>query len=140
MKARLTISGILFASFSTIATAQAPNNYEVSLTEYGHPDFQGTWSVISLTPMQRSDAFAELTTSQEEAARYIEEFRYAVDGGGLEDPDFAVQNISNFDMINGELRTSAITIPENGKIPYSENGGREAAADFDRFLNKYDHR
>jgi len=127
----------VIAQGSMVGAAEGSERYLVPYTEYGQPDFQGTWSVSSLTPMQRPDFFSELTTTPEGAQSYIEQFKGAYND--FVDPDIFVQDISQLDMIHGEFRTSAVTIPMSGQIPFNEKGGEEAAADFDRFLNKYDH-
>lgn len=127
----------LLAQGSVFETAEGSERYAVPYTEYGQPDLQGTWSVMSLTPMQSPAFFGDLTATQEEAQRYIAEVKGSYND--FVDPDTFIQDISRLDVIHGEIRTSAVTIPINGQIPFNENGSREAAADFDRFLNQYDH-
>ena len=86
----------------------------VSAQAVDRPDLSGTWDVGSLTPLERPEAYADQAYfSKAQARAYVRDFDpltkgvppWMDHGTGLE-PD---------------LRTSLITYPENGKIPYSES-------------------
>ncbi|MXX05916.1 MAG: hypothetical protein F4Z71_04075 [Gammaproteobacteria bacterium] len=115
------------------------SDYAVPLTEFGDPDLQGTWSIATQTNLERAERFnGQLVISPEEAAR-IE----ALFAAGFErsnepsDPDreapAAGQNVGGYNTfwmdpgnrlaeVNGEIRTSILVDPEDGRLPYSEQG------------------
>ena len=119
-----------------VASAQPADSYVVPLTEHGHPDFQGHWASASLTLLERPEYFDGLTTTAEAATIFIDQLK--MDMGDLEDPDTYLQDISVLDVINGDLRTSAITDPADGQIPFSEHGKAVADWDLQRFFTQFD--
>jgi hypothetical protein len=112
-----------------------------------HPDFTGTWSNASLTPLARARQTPNLVVSKEEAAKIAG--GTAVAGIPADDPDFNrnarysdpnkgappkggsdfglkgydsfwVTPGDNLALVKGEYRTSAIVQPANGQIPYKD--------------------
>ena len=138
-KKLITISAITLSS-----SAMAAENYEPARTASGKPDLQGFWTNASLTTMQRSSNYAELglTISLEQlgelTANHHQNVRQATDdnqvqgelpsgkdlGQGRGYNAFWVDPGSAFGYVKGEYRTSWITYPESGRIPYSEEGSR----------------
>ena len=126
----LLITGILI----TPALAQ---EYEVPLTEWGVPDFQAVWKHTSIIPFERPRELGEKRFYTEEEALEIEmaeQQRFDEDNEPLDPnrppPEVAesLPPIGNYDLfwredaqfiptINGEMRTSAIIDPPNGRIP-----------------------
>ncbi|MFL5294949.1 MAG: hypothetical protein ACJ798_01075 [Phenylobacterium sp.] len=113
---------------------------------FGHPDLQGIWSASSLTPVARPSAFKTLTASPAEAKAYEQASagRVATLQAPLASKDLAPpsegeptddQNIlwdakpRPLMRINGQIRTSWIVEPADGKIPLNE-ATRTAAAAF----------
>ena len=64
---RLTLLLVLSCTFSFAQAQQT----EVPRTEYGHPDFQGTYTFRTITPLQRPPELADKATlSREEAEEW----------------------------------------------------------------------
>ena len=122
------------------------DDWEMPRTPEGRPDLQGIWSNATQTPLQRPAEFgttAFLTLDQKEAqeARWRQ---VIIDRAQPSDPDrdappvanspggynnFWVDRGTDVIEINGEYRTSIIVDPENGRIPYREDGrGRNLLA------------
>ena len=124
------------------AGAPAQESWQPPRTASGHPDFQGYWTNASLTTLQRADNYAEfgLVIPDDQLAEATrnnhQNVRQATDDNQVQGqlPDgsdlargrgynaFWVDPGSRFGVIGGEARTSWITYPENGRIPFSERG------------------
>jgi hypothetical protein len=149
------------------ASAQAPRgtgSWQAPRTEYGHPDLQGNWTNATLTPIERpSNRGAVLTPEQvleiESGQAAVVEQRAApsdpnrplppggdnpvcIDGGTTcynevyRDPGDRVA------VIDGEARSSLVTIPENGRVPAVTPRARETLAAMRAFnaqFGEYDH-
>lgn len=127
-----------FLSLSTQLGAQSTEVYDPPRTEFGYPDFQGSWVARSLTPLERPDALPGLVVSAAEADRYIDGFKQIV-FAGVVDPDILLENISHLNRIGGELRSSAIIDPADGRIPFTELGLDLAGQAGRRDLTLFDH-
>lgn len=120
-------------------------------TAHGAPQLEGLWTGASYTPLERPDDFKTLTATPEQARAY--EAKVAGTGGVNIPPeaDPLGQGTSEFPesgaglaRIRGEIRTSIIIDPADGKIPWSEAGkkrrprysfdGPEARPDNERCL------
>jgi hypothetical protein len=105
------------------ALAQAP--YEPPRTAGGHPDLQGGWLSLSLTTTERPSNITELTPSEDEAHALVEAFWNET--GPVEDPDFFFANVRAFSTVKGQIRTSHIYEPKDGRLPFTPAG--EALSD-----------
>ena len=140
----------IFARISVIAlalsgvAAMAQDDYEPPRTPSGHPDFQGYWTNASLTTLQRAANYEELglvipdDQLADVTANNHQNVRQATDDNQVQGqlPDgsdlargrgynaFWVDPGSRFGVIDGQARTSWITYPENGRIPFSEQGNQ----------------
>lgn len=115
-------------------------------TEFGTPDLQGTWSGASITRLSRPQGVEKLTVSADEAIELEQSNlwnRVAAAQEGVQDadlPDSGEQNAAfstrgynyfwldpgtRLGLVRDEIRTSWITEPENGQIPYVEGGRRQ---------------
>jgi hypothetical protein len=127
----------LFAALAA-APAFAQEAYTPPRTPDGKVDFQGYWTNVSLTSLERSGQFKELTIPDEQVAR-LEAARAAADARGNErtDPNsgapvagrdvggynsFYVDAGSSYARVNGQARSSWIVDPPSGKLPYSPAG------------------
>ena len=137
MKLSLTRTGVAVAAIlalgaSAIAAAQTPT-YQAPRTSDGKPDFQGFWSNVSLTNLERSGQFKSLTIPEADAKRF-ETQRLASDarGNARSDPTAgapkAGQDVGGYNnvyvdagttyaRINGEYRSSGSTIQEERYSP-----------------------
>ena len=121
-----------------ISTVAAQNRgsdaeWEIPRTPDGRPDLQGTWTNQSLTPIQRGRNQESLVYTPEQVAQieqgYVDRF---IRGSQPSDPDRPApptgQGVGTYNniyfetgnrvsVVNGEPRTSLITVPSNGRIP-----------------------
>ena len=125
---RLHAAILCAAALTAVAHAKA---YETPRTDFGHPDLQGTWTNATITALERPDQFDRLVLTEAEAAdweRQTAGFFEAIDHvpeGGLEAGE-DVGGYNSFWMdpgtralrVDGEARSSIITSPQSGKLPY----------------------
>ena len=132
--------GLIITTYS--ASAQ---DYEVPRTEWGAPDFQAVWKHSSIIPFERPRELGNKRFYSEEEALEIEraeQQRFDEDNEPL-DPDReapvvaeSLPPIGNYDLfwredaqfiptIGGEMRTSAIIDPPNGRMPEALPGVME---------------
>lgn len=124
---RIQASTIL-CLLSSFASAQ---DYEVPRTSFGAPDLQGTYNIATVTMLERGEQFGDkLVISEEEAARigqtgesYLDTL---IENTGGDEATVGGYNTFWMDpgeqmaKINGEIRTSIIVEPENGRLPWAE--------------------
>ncbi len=135
-------AGIAMAALALSGAAMAQDAYEPPRTPSGDPDFQGFWTNASLTTLQRAAGYEEFglvipdDRLDEVTANNHQNVRQATDDNQVQGqlPDgsdlargrgynaFWVDPGSRFGVIGGQARTSWITYPENGRIPFSEQG------------------
>ncbi len=139
MSSRILIA-ILCATVApgVVSTVAAQNRgsdaeWEIPRTPDGRPDLQGTWTNQSLTPIQRGRNQESLVYTPEQVAQieqgYVDRF---IRGSQPSDPDRPApptgQGVGTYNniyfetgnrvsVVNGEPRTSLITVPSNGRIP-----------------------
>lgn len=140
----------LLLSLVMAASAQA-QSYKAPRTPSGAPDLQGIWDSDSMTPLQRRKEFKALVASpyEAEAAEKKRYERYAKVIGPVSpnEPapqDGKVEDDDRFDRprgllrVRGEIRTSQIVEPADGRLPYTP----EAKAAAEKALKDeeiYDH-
>jgi hypothetical protein len=103
--------------------ALAGENYAVPLTQWGKPDLQGVWNFSSNIPMQRPEQFGErqFLTGDEIATARIQHIELGA-GAAVAPPASGIENyyrdiwVENAG-IGGNVRTSHIVYPTNGRIP-----------------------
>ncbi|PCH61817.1 MAG: hypothetical protein COC19_04095 [SAR86 cluster bacterium] len=135
LKHLLTVSTLVIS-----VSAMAADNYEPPRTASGKPNLQGYWTNASLTKMQRGSGYAGLTIPADQVAKYTREnpanVRQATDDGLvagelLDGKDlgrgrgynaFWVDPGTDYGVVKGEVRTSWIVSPDNGRIPFSDQG------------------
>ncbi|MBL4819462.1 MAG: hypothetical protein JKY98_00530 [Gammaproteobacteria bacterium] len=130
----ITISSLLFAP---VLIAQ---NDDIPRTEYGHPDFQGTFTFRTITPLNRPKELADKAVLTEEEAKEWEEFEnhrqnrdLIVDsvGGAGYPPGVISYNEFWYERGNetiADRRTSLIYDPPNGRLPDYNGAGKERHA------------
>jgi len=126
---RMSRRAVLFAAAATAASAPAlarTRPYRAPRTVFGAPDLQGFWTNATYTPLEREKPFTTLTISPEEA-RKAEAIFARIGEFTTEHPDPLGQKDSEFwetgsglARVRGEIRTSFIVDPADGKIPYTD--------------------
>ena len=125
-------SGVAIIAFGQMAVAQ---DYVAPRLNFGAPDLQGVYSIATVTMLERGEQFnGNLTITEEEAARigqtgdsYLEDLTTTPSDG---EPDVGGYNTFWMDpgermaTINGEIRTSILVEPENGRLPWAEGALR----------------
>jgi|TARA_B110000438_G_scaffold148445_1_gene142960 hypothetical protein len=114
----------LFA-FSTVLplSSLAADDYKAARTEWGQPNLQGVWNFSSNRPMQRPANFGEREFLTADEVEEIQRRRAAQDASsdaaldieGVDGSynDFWIENAG----IGGDVRTSHIVYPSNGRLP-----------------------
>jgi hypothetical protein len=137
MRRTMHIKATLSLTLTLVASSSLAQNYEVPRTEWGAPDLQAVWKHSSIIPFERPRELGDKRFYTEEEALEIEQAeqqRFDEDNEPLDPnrpPPVAAESlppIGNYDLfwredaqfiptINGEMRTSAITDPTNGRMP-----------------------
>ena len=138
---KLRLAGLVALAIAIAPAAPAQATYTVPRTPDGKPDFNGFWTNVSLTSLERSGQFKSLVIPEADAQR-IEAGRAAADVRASlpTDPNsgapkagqdvggynnFYVDAGTHFAKINGETRSSWIIDPPSGKIPYTADGKKK---------------
>jgi hypothetical protein len=157
-----TITALIVAGGLAAAPALAQTNatYEPPRTAAGKPDLQGVWSSATATSLERPDGYPLVITPEQADEieggtlfhrRLATEASYVDPAEGAPEKGRALPPVGNYDVawtdpgtyvthINGELRSSWIVYPDNGKIPdLTENGQALRASSPRRRGTGYDH-
>ena len=93
----LVSSTVLSAS----AVGQTAKPYAVPRTADGHPDFQGVWVTLFITPLERPTGVEHLVADPEQARALVEKIRSQLPS--LIDPDVTFwTNIIQLALVKGE--------------------------------------
>ena len=144
----------IIASVSLAALAVAPAAlaqtpaYAPPHTSWGAPDLQGYWTNASITRLTRPPGVAGLVLTPEQAkaledrdfnnARTKAELKPTDQSTGAPEKGKPLPGVGNYNavwvdpgskvaVVNGELRSSWIVDPPNGRIPYKVSSSRVAA-------------
>jgi hypothetical protein len=114
-------------SFFLIALACLPSIVAAKEKAYqpprlpdGHVDMQGMWKNSNLTPLQRPDQFTKPTMTAQEATTLRAQYVDGMSGQKMPDDPGGLLEERQIEPIRGELRTSIIIDPPDGKIPFNE--------------------
>lgn len=151
------LAGLAIVFLPLLSLAQESMNYRTPRTEYGVPDLQGLWEKRFATPVERPIALGNKRAYTEvEAADFRSraiERRIAreapVDpnrgpppaGGDIEfrtDTNFLPDSPVDVARINGELRTSLIIEPKNGRFPLRDESVEFRTRYFELMNNNFD--
>jgi hypothetical protein len=101
------------------SVAKHSGGYHPPRTADGHVDLEGTWIISNLTPLERPAEFTQLKISGADAARLRADFLGPqVISSEPQDPGRDVAR--TFEPIRGELRSSLIIDPADGRLPWRE--------------------
>lgn len=130
---RITVV-LVTLTLTIVGSAQAQDS-GFPKTAFGAPDLQGIYSIATVTMLERPEQFAgRATISMEEAAQvgttgesYLDDLTARPDDSA---PDVGGYNTFWMDpgeqmaVLNGEVRTSIIVDPEDGRLPWAEGAQR----------------
>jgi len=148
-----TLKRLLTIAVVTLTSTALAQDYLPARTASGKPDLQGFWTNASLTTMQRSANYSEVgliipdDRLVELTADHHQNVRQATDDNQVQGqvPDgkdlgrgrgynaFWVDPGSKFGSVKGQERTSWITYPEDGRIPFSAEGSQLRRQNFGNF-------
>jgi hypothetical protein len=114
-----TIYWVLLALCTTVHAAE-PKTYRAPRLPDGHADMEGIWKNSNLTPLERPQEFTQLVITAVDAQRL--KTQYLAGTGGPNQPDDPGRALEdrNIEPIRGQLRSSQIIDPGDGKIPWNE--------------------
>ncbi len=135
MKLRIRSLQVAVLTIAMGGAAAVSADWQPPKTSWGVPDVQGMWEYSSRTSLERSPAFeGELVISEERMRELVpsfEEYAAALEAVGAEAPgpdnvgaynSFWIDVRDGLGRVDGELRTSFIISPEDGRIPWREDG------------------
>ena len=139
-----------------VASAQHADGYTPPKTRWGAPDLQGFWNSTSITSLQRPAGVEKLVVSELEGRAIVNDnpliiiTQQEAEAHGSDPNDTSILNDKNADRgynafwidpgtrlaeVKGEIRTSWIVYPPNGRIPFkpgaTRSGAQHSAANFD---------
>lgn len=147
IKKAATLATLFMAPYLS-AQSVAPQSSDMPRTEYGQPNFQGTYTFRTITPLNRPAELADKATlTPEEAAEWeaYENERQNRDliidsvGGAGYPPGVISYNEFWYERGNETIesrRTSLVYDPPNGRVPPLNAIGRERNAAYGERLNE----
>ena len=159
---------VLTAAQGLVAPAAAQSRasageWVVPRTPDGHPDLQGTWTNVTITPFQRSEEQESPTLTFEEVQqRQDGEVARVISRAQPSDPDrpapraggsaasgsvggynnVYIDRGTNIAIVNGEYRSSLLTHPSDGRRPDLTPEGEKRMEEYRAFRDQfetYDH-
>ncbi len=118
LRERTILTTIFICCVSSLG--YAADSYEVPRTEYGRPDFQGSWGVRFSTPLERYDGMP-LVLTPEYAKGFLDASTDAIFAGNT-DPDIDIFGPQQLVTVMGEFRSSVLVYPDDGKLPFNDRG------------------
>jgi hypothetical protein len=153
----LAFVGALAAAQAIPVFGQTPNanpkTWNIPRTPDGHPDLQGTWTNVTITPLERpAELEGKATLSDAEARAYEQKDHESHDTDKADSPLIAataspeagwvnqqfLDRGSELARIDGFKRTSLIVDPPDGKIPPISEEARQRNAARALDANRYD--
>jgi len=139
------LGAIALISATALPAQTAKKNWTVPRTSDGHPDLQGIWTNVTLTPMERPAVFKDKPTATDQEAHAYES-KEATElnkqDGQSDGPLIAaalssgvggynvlfIDRGSELARVDGVKRTSLIVDPADGKMPLRTKEGNQRIA------------
>jgi hypothetical protein len=140
------VSAVAVLAWAPMATAQSAPGFVAPKTSWGAPDLTGLWTNESRTIMGRPKDATKLTITAAEETKLLQTNVYTkveADEAGASDVSaeaskklladenanrgynrFWMEPGSHFARVKGEIRTSWVVDPPDGKIPYKPSAAR----------------
>lgn len=124
--------GLALAATAAFCAAAQAKDYHAPRTSWGAPNLQGIWSNGSYTRLERPKAFDTLVVTPDAARAYE---ALLAKHHGVPQPPPGADTIGQLDSefpdagdglarIRGQLRTSSIVDPADGRLPYTAKARR----------------
>lgn len=111
-----------------VATPAAPQAYRPQHNRLGQPDLEGIWSYNSLTRLERPDSYSGVVIGEAEAKAIAPLPLIPPDAVGQDESETYDPEGLGLARINGEIRTSWIVDPPDGRLPFTAAGRARAQA------------
>ncbi|WP_293906629.1 hypothetical protein [Phenylobacterium sp.] len=137
-----------------LAGAAGAAGYKAPRNAFGQPDLSGVWTNASITQLERPAQFKSLVITPAQAAAMEQGYsRMRTSDAGPTDPNapapskgkdpggynaFWIDPGTKVGAIRGELRSSWIVEPADGKLPYSPEGRRLFQAEVTKIQSNFD--
>lgn len=127
MKSSIAI-GIIVLGLLSVKSYGA--DWELSRTAQGDPDLQGIWTSATVTGLERPDQFENLLITEEQARKWERQKAGMYESiDELPDGAQAGENVGGYNTfwmdpgtrvmrVKGESRSSILTSPQDGKLPF----------------------
>lgn len=126
-------------AFVALMALPAATQEPLPRTLDGKPDLQGVWFSGSMTPFERADGFDGLIVPAAEKDAAIARLVEWYSEGEVYDPELDQNpNPQALLEIEGQLRSSQIIVPEDGKLPLTALASAVIDADRPRYRNHED--
>ena len=151
---RLSIEAIAIAVL-LLNLSSAHAEYQAPKTLFGHPNLQGIWSNSTITPLERPYYATSATISKHQAESwqqrgnaYIAISEAPIDPNApaptTADPEigyesFWVDRGTDLAIVDGKIRTSLISYPSDGKIPYKTTTETKLSIFLSKIQSGFDH-
>lgn len=119
---RHVMISVLAAGLAAMSAAAQPASYSPPRGSDGHPDFQGIWSARWLTTLERPSSIKTLVVTPEEGAAIVAGILNRRAHPDELDPEIAQPDNDGLARVRGELRSSMIVDPPDGRLPFTEAG------------------
>jgi hypothetical protein len=148
------LAAVSTLALAGVASAQSAPGYATPKTAWGAPDLQGFWNNTSITSLQRPGGVKDLVVSEEVAKRIVDRNILVVlakedNSTNGQDPNntklledknndrgynaFWIDPGTHLANVKGEYRTSWITDPPSGRIPFKPGAARAGGFAIDNF-------
>ena len=145
MIAKLMACAAMAAALAGTAMAQHAPGYTPAKTSWGAPDLQGFWNSTSITSLQRPAGVKDLVVNEDQARVIVNDNPLIIitqqenANEGKDPNDISILSDKNADRgynaywidpgtqlatVKGQLRTSWIIDPPNGRVPFKPGMGR----------------